>query len=230
MIINATTQLGGATYPFLHRLGRPWMIHAWDVDDEARQHYNAPIALRWVNGNTVNDLYIEGMDSRAFLAATGLRPQMINGGFVLSKRISRIMRPYFMSAFFERDAITVQYLDQTDRDATVWDGAGRVRRSVLRRVLEQMPDLPGSKQAEMTAELTHARRIEFTMMGMGQWSDHCAGGQDKGHAMSLRMTSSRPTLCCRGIPKARSCWRMARSLSDSTRCITPIRCAWTSKV
>jgi hypothetical protein len=183
MIINSKTQLGGATYPFLHRLGKAWMIHSWSVDDEDVTTYNAPIALRWINGNRVNDLYIENMDSDAFLAATGLRPQMSKGGFVLSKRIARIMRPYFMYAFFDSSEITVRYLDQTDHDAKVWDGAGRMRRSLLLRILDQMPVLPASKRAEMTQELQGAQRIEFTAMGLGDWSDSKAGGQDKGHAL-----------------------------------------------
>lgn len=183
MIINSKTQLGGASYPFLQRLGKPWMIHSWGVDDEDVTVYNAAIALRWINGNRVNDLYIENMDTDAFLTATGLRPQMRKGGFVLSKRISRIMRPYFMYAFFERADISVIYLDQTARDAKVWDGAGRIRRSLLLRILNQMPELPPSKRAEMAHVLQQAKRIEFTLMGMGDWSDSKAGGQDKGHAI-----------------------------------------------
>ena len=62
MILNSKTALGGAVYPFLARLGRPWMIHIWDVDDSNVKQYDAPIALRWLNGNHVHDLYVE--DSR----------------------------------------------------------------------------------------------------------------------------------------------------------------------
>lgn len=183
MIINSKTKLGGATYPFLHRLGKPWMIHSWHVDDDDVTQYRAPIALRWINGETVNDLYIENMNTEEFLAATGLRPHMTKGGFVLSKRISRIMRPYFMYSFFERASITVKYLEQNKHEEKIWDGAGRVRRSVLLRILEQMPDLPPSKRAEMEHELRHAKRVEFTIMGVGNWSDSKAGGKDKGHAI-----------------------------------------------
>ena len=182
MIINRKTALGGATYPFLERLNKPWMIHSWDLSDEYVEDYNAPIALRWVNGNTVNDLYIENMDSKTFLKATGLRPQMHNGGFVLSKRISRLMRPYFMYGFFDDADISVRYLEQDARDEKVWDGAGQVRRSVLLRILAQLPDLSASKRAEMEYELQHAQRIEFTMMGKGAWSEDKRYGQDKGHA------------------------------------------------
>lgn len=183
MIINRKTALGGAGYPFLERLNKPWMIHSWDIADEQVESYHAPIALRWVNGSNVNDLYIENMESDAFLKATALRPQMDKGGFVLSKRISRLMRPYFMYGFFNDADISVHYLEQDERDEKVWDGAGQVRRSVLLRVLAQIPDLSASKRAEMEHDLQHAKRIEFTMMGKGDWSASQRYGQDKGHAI-----------------------------------------------
>ncbi|MEM9955251.1 MAG: hypothetical protein AAF846_26830 [Chloroflexota bacterium] len=183
MIINRKTALGGASYPFLERLNQPWMIHSWDIADEQVEHYNAPIALRWVNGSSVNDLYIEDMESDTFLKSTALDPQMNKGGFVLSKRISRLMRPYFMYGFFEGAEISVQYLDQDAREEKIWDGAGQVRRSVLLRVLEQLPDLSANKRAELEHELRHTKRIEFTMMGKGDWSASNRYGQDKGHAV-----------------------------------------------
>jgi len=205
MIINTKTPLGGATYPFLHRLGKKWFLHSWDIDDESPQTYDAPKALRWVNGNHVNDLYVEGMTTQEVLAQTGLQLNMNKGGFVLSKRLSRLMRPYFMYAFFDKNDISVTYLDPPDpsiinynshpdlaldgdsrphpHDPKVWDGAGRVRRSVLLRVLEQMPPLSSAKHKEIAYELHHAKRIEFTLMGCGDWSADKAGGQDKGHCI-----------------------------------------------
>lgn len=183
MIINTKTPLGGATYPFLHCLGKKWFLHSWDVDEENPTQYDAPKSVRWINGNHVTDLYVEGMDTTDFLEQTGLHLHMKKGGFVLSKRLSRLMRPYFMYGFFEKEEITVQYLDQGPYDQKVWDGAGRVRRSVLLRVLEKMPSLSPAKQKEMEYELRHAKRIEFTVMGLGDWSADKAGGQDKGHAI-----------------------------------------------
>jgi hypothetical protein len=183
MIINSRTQLGGAKYPFLERLGNKWFLHSWDVHDESATHYNTPQALRWINGNHVTDLYVENTNTEEFLQQTGLHPYMKKGGFVLSKRLSRLMRPYFMYGFFEKEEITVHYLDQDKRDQKVWDGAGRVRRSVLLRVLDEMPCLSVSKQKEMEHELRYAKRIEFTMMGLGGWSDRTVGGQDKGHVV-----------------------------------------------
>ncbi|MEO1666757.1 MAG: hypothetical protein AAFU54_19115 [Chloroflexota bacterium] len=183
MIINTRTELGGATYPFLHRLQQKWFIHSWDVDDDAPAHYNAPKSLRWINGNHVSDLYVEDMDTRDFLKQSGLQPRMQKGGFVLSKRISRLMRPYFMYGFFPRDEISIKYLNQDAHGEKVWDGAGQVRRSVLLRVLDQMPPLAPEKQREMETELRTAKRIEFTIMGAGEWSNEKRGGQDKGHAI-----------------------------------------------
>ena len=183
MIINSKTPLGGATYPFLHRLATKWFLHSWDVDEDSPQQYDVPTSLRWINGNHVTDLYVEGLDTVDFLEQTGLHPHMKKGGFVLSKRLSRLMRPYFMYGFFEKEEVRVQYLDQDPYDQKVWDGAGRVRRSVLLRVLEKMPPLSPVKQKEMAYELRHAKRIEFTLMGLGDWSADKAGGQDKGQAI-----------------------------------------------
>lgn len=203
MIINTKTPLGGATYPFLHRLGKKWFLHSWDVDDDSPTQYDAPKSVRWINGNHVTDLYVEGMDTADFLEQTGLNLHMKKGGFVLSKRLSRLMRPYFMYGFFDKTDINVKYLDPPDPtidysppdlaldgdskphpyDLKVWDGAGQVRRSVLLRVLEKMPPLSPAKQKEMEYELRHAKRIEFTVMGLGDWSADTVGGQDKGHAI-----------------------------------------------
>lgn len=204
MIINSKTPLGGATYPFLDRLSKKWFLQSWDIDEDSPQLYDVPKCLRWINGDHVTDLYIEGLDTADFLEQTGLKLHMEKGGFVLSKRLSRLMRPYFMYGFFEKDEISVKYISPPDPsiqsyqpdlnidindflsrpdpdDAKVWDGAGRVRRSVLLRVLDKMPPLSAAKQKEMEDELRHAKRIEFTMMGRGEWSEESLNGQDKGH-------------------------------------------------
>jgi hypothetical protein len=159
------------------------MIHIWDVDATNVKQYDAPVALRWLNGHHVHDLYVQDTDMTEFLNKTGLRPQMHKGGFVLSKRLSRLMRPYFASAFFPRETVSIHYLEQDERAAKFWDGAGRVRRSLLLRVLEAMPELPPGKRAELTSELHTCRRIEFTLMGAGEWSEARQGGQDKGHCI-----------------------------------------------
>ena len=68
---------------------------------------------------------------------------MHNGGFVLSKRLSRLMRPYFASAFFPRETVSIQYLER-DEHARTRSGMGRGGcgvRSCL-RVLDAMLDLP----------------------------------------------------------------------------------------
>lgn len=175
--INARTPLGGAIYPFLQPLNHRWAIIRWDVSETDTPRKQPP-ALRWVNGDHVNDLYIEDMDTQQFLAATGLLLSMAKGGFVLSKRISRLMRPYFLSGFFQRDEVTAKYLDLDQRGQKIWDGAGRVRRSLLLRLIGHLPDgLSGHKRRQLEYELRHTRRVEFTIM--------TERGQDKGHAYVL---------------------------------------------
>src|SRR5690606_36184452 len=93
---------GGATFPFLEQTGRAWQLLTRPVDDASPPHpahtYGlAQPTLRWANGSQVNDLYVDGMTTEQFMAATGLQLAMHKGGFVLSKRLSRLMRPHFIS-------------------------------------------------------------------------------------------------------------------------------------
>ncbi|HFE65764.1 MAG TPA: hypothetical protein ENJ93_00755, partial [Chloroflexi bacterium] len=111
-------ELGGATFPFLEQTKRAWRILTKPIDEVSKPHpahtfgLDSPTpsassgpALRWVNGSQVSDLYVDGMATEEFLEATGLKLDMHKGGFVLSKRLSRIMRPHFVSGFFDPDDV-----------------------------------------------------------------------------------------------------------------------------
>lgn len=177
-VIGPETTLGGTVYPFLAPLPRAWHLVTQPVEKvgeeipaAARFGQETP-TLRWVNGDQVTDLYVDGMDTAQFLAATGLQLSLHKGGFVLSKRLSRLMRPYGVSGFFDKDAVHVAYLTQTPLEAKVWDGAGLISRQML---LKLAADLPPTRRARLTRELAHAGRVEFTVMS--------EKGQDKGHAL-----------------------------------------------
>lgn len=65
-------------YPLLDRLGRAWSLIARDVGAAAEPPRpthtfgRATPTLRWVNGDKIRDLYVDGMDLDAFCAVTGL--------------------------------------------------------------------------------------------------------------------------------------------------------------
>ncbi|MCP4450062.1 MAG: hypothetical protein GY809_01265, partial [Planctomycetes bacterium] len=111
-------KLGGATFPFLERTKRAWRILTQPVIETTLPHpahtfgLDSP-TLRWVNGSQISDLYVDGMTTEQFLADTGLKLDLHKGSFVLSKRISRIMRPHFVSGFFEPDNVRVAYMEQS---------------------------------------------------------------------------------------------------------------------
>lgn len=183
-IINQDTQLAGAVYPFIPEQ-RDWAVVSYDVDlfgSPSTQFDSQPV-LRWINGSQVKDLYVRGVETTGELGdLTGLSFHLPQGGYVLSKRISRLFRPYYGAAFLDADTVDVRYLEQTEREAKQWDGAGRISRALLLRLIDHLPDeLPPRKRDEMIHELRHAKRVEFTMMGKGH-SDTTQGGQDKGHA------------------------------------------------
>ncbi len=179
-VIPHTAALGGADYPFLEATGRAWNIVTWSISDPPDLHPAHTFAqdsptLRWVNGNTVVDVYVDGMDTNQYIETSGLELDMRKGGYVLSKRLSRIMRPHFVSGYFSREEVSVRYMDELDEAGEkVWDGAGVISRRMLERmVLSQ--DLTAAKRDQLLRELKHAHRVEFTLMS--------EAGQDKGHAI-----------------------------------------------
>ncbi|MCZ7673837.1 MAG: hypothetical protein M5U34_45310 [Chloroflexi bacterium] len=183
--------LGGATFPFLEQTQRAWRILTRPVDEMAEPHAAHTFSLdrptlRWVNGSQVSDLYVDGMTTEQFLEATGLKLDLHKGGFVLSKRISRVMRPHFVSNFFDPDDVRVAYMEQSPEEAKVWDGAGLISRKMLRKMI-LAEDLSPVKRERLETELRHAKRVEFTVM--------TPRGQDKGHAIvadDLRDENGRP--------------------------------------
>ncbi|MCA9947653.1 MAG: hypothetical protein KC449_29435, partial [Anaerolineales bacterium] len=160
-------KLGGATFPFLEQTQRAWRILTRPVDETADPHpahtfgLDCP-TLRWVNGSQVNDLYVDGMTTEQFLEATGLELDLHKGGFVLSKRISRVMRPHFVSSFFNPDDVSIAYMEQSPEKAKIWDGAGLISRQMLWKMM-LYENLSPAKRERLETELRYARRVEFTV-------------------------------------------------------------------
>ncbi len=168
------------THP-VGELSEPHPLHIFSLSGETRTP-----TLRWVNGEKVSDLYVDGMATEQFLEATGLRLDMQKGGFVLSKRLSRLMRPHFVSGFFEPKDVTIAYMSQTSEEAKIWDGAGLISRQMLRKMM-LTDDLPPAKKERLETEINRAQRVEFTIM--------TPKGQDKGHAIvaeNLRDEEGKP--------------------------------------
>ncbi len=180
-VISYDTPLGGATYPFLEQTRRAWHALTRPVGEVAEYHPVhtfglASPTLRWVNSNSITDVYVDNMTTEQFLEATGLELSLEKGAFVLSKRISRVMRPHLVSGFFEPDQVQIAYLKLDNEGAKVWDGAGLISRKMLQK-MALSDDLSPAKRARLERELNHTQRVEFTLM--------TAKGQDKGHAIVI---------------------------------------------
>ncbi|MHB8624592.1 MAG: hypothetical protein ACYDBJ_13325 [Aggregatilineales bacterium] len=178
-IINQETALGGAIYPFLEQTGRAWVVVSSDLENPTQYPRNGTFGMtqptiRYVKDNKIEDVFVDGMTTEQFLAKTGLQFSMDKGGFVLSKRLSRIMRPYFASGSFPAESLNIQYIDQSETEKKVWDGAGLINQATLKRLVIP-PETPPAKRAELLRELAECKRVEFTIM-----TDK---GQDKGHAI-----------------------------------------------
>ena len=190
VISSLDLDAGGARYDFLEELGREWSIVTRELDglyETIHPHHSFSMdtpTLRWVKDDTVVDVYIDGMSKLDYFEATGLRfHNEAKGPYVLSKRISRVMRPHFISGEFAPDEVRVKYMDEADfaqfshvsaEGPKVWDGAGVVSRRMLEKMVIPEGTSP-AKAARLQWELAHSERVEFTIM--------TERGQDKGHAM-----------------------------------------------
>lgn len=161
---------GGLAYPFLPT-ELQWQIVSRPFGDEESlaQIFQAdPPTLRWVKDNKVLDLTIPNMDTHTFLGRTGMKLSMHKGGYVLSKRLSRVMRPYRYWRFFNQEEVLIDYNECLD--ANLWDGSGQVSRGFVQRLADSL-DLDERHRRE----LLHTNRFEVTTLH--------AGGQDKGHVL-----------------------------------------------
>ena len=161
---------GGLAYPFLPNEYQ-WQIVSRPFDDEdaLAQIFQAdPPTLRWVKDDKVLDLHVPGTDTETFLGRSGLQLSLHKGGYVLSKRLSRVMRPFRYWRFFDEAEVTIDYNDLLDEK--LWDGSGQVSRGFIQRLADSL-DLDDRHRRE----LLHTDRFEVTTLH--------AGGQDKGHVL-----------------------------------------------
>lgn len=173
---------GGQSYPFLDQLGqRQWTVVTYPNREGARPIIHDAHSfgmerptLRWSGGSTVNEIYVDGMDTDTFLRTLGLDVNMRKGGFVYAKRISRVLRPYDMATRFDAGDVRVGYMEQDETAKKVWDGAGLISRRMLER-MQLSTGMAPAKRQRLVEELAHTHRVEFTIL--------TAKGEDKGHAI-----------------------------------------------
>ncbi|MEZ4641676.1 MAG: hypothetical protein R3E31_02865 [Chloroflexota bacterium] len=178
--IHYETDLGGMAYPFLPTSWQ-WQINSYPfAKTDARQGTGpstsagqAPSTssgptLRWVKDNKVLDLVVPGMDTASFLAATGLELSLHKGGYVLSKRLSRVLRPFRYWGFAQATDITIYYDEHLD--GALWDGCGLVSRRFIRELARSL-----KLEEAQRRELLTTNRFEVTTLH--------AAGQDKGHVL-----------------------------------------------
>lgn len=166
-IIQDDYLLGGQRLPLMQ--GLDWKIVTTRYTKKSIPQLLDPqkdITLRWVKDTHAADLYVKGMDTPTLLKHLGLTLSLKKGVFVLSKRLSRIMRPFF---FWDFPATLDVYHDPT-LDKVDFDGIGWIRRDVLSSLLK---NIPIAKADKLTKKLLESNRLELTLVG--PW------GEDKGH-------------------------------------------------
>lgn len=189
-VIDPSTRLGGAEYPFLKDFS-DWMIISSPLElsqDELLEHPLASISpdgvvmvpeptLEWVKDNKINTLYVTGVGLSEFLSRTGLEITIGDGvGLATAKRISRVMRPTFVYDFRPVEDLRVQRLELSEPEMKAIDGAGVVHRRVLLSMIDKLPvRVSAIKRKALSARLKHIERVEFTLVG--------PLGEEKGHAV-----------------------------------------------
>lgn len=189
--ITNETHLGLYRYPFLGS-GK------WAIVDVELGRKNTPTILKtvnaaslcWLKDDKVVSIFIPGItDPMQYLESKGLAISMCGGFGKLSKRLSRIHRPFALYAMFESDDIDIRYVKHGQVRAKSQDGAGWVSRRFLKRVVAQriqdefVPLLKDESTREsalrsianLRSMAAHAQRVEYTLM--------TARGQEKGHAL-----------------------------------------------
>ena len=176
-VITHATPLGNMRYPFLEQTQKAWQLvtHPVDAQIDYSEVYKSDIrpTLRWITNDKIHDLFVDGMSTQQFLDSAELKLNMHKGGFVLSKRLSRIMRPHKVSGFFAKEDISVAYMEQSADEAKAWDGAALISRRMVNKLLA---DMPTEQRAKIEHEMQHTHRFEFTLIS--------ERGQDKGHSLA----------------------------------------------
>lgn len=195
-VMSSENPLGGQRYHFFDMLRKAfncrWTLITYahgqldpekDIPPGFRFHKSArDYTFKWATGSGMHCLYLDTdtkIGLRTFLEKTGLRFDTKNGGFPLAKRISRVMRPYFVCSTFKKGEINIHRMqfEKGSPEAAIWDGAGVVSRRALFKLLEKgmLGEMSDEKRKRLQMELRKSHRIEFTIM--------TARGQEKGHAM-----------------------------------------------
>lgn len=203
--VDYNTARAGASYPFLDALDRRWRIIGIKTGTSPEEIQNTVAAndrfnmdkatFFYVKDGRVEYLFIDGMNTEEFLKASGLElHQESKGDYVLSKRFSRITRPYYATKWFEGIGTGENQLDihrfrpgEMGQDVDkVWDGAAVIDREILYKLM--IPEnVSAAKHAQLTREIRHAHRVEFTIMtNNGQEKGHAIVGDNLAHDIMLR--------------------------------------------
>ena len=153
---------------FYPALSGEWTIDTWSLSEpdtladfyELSNSGNSPKYV-WVSDDKLNMLYGH--------MKWKLKMSMRKGGFVLSKRFKRIMRPFKWAGMFKDEKVNIQYHSD---DLKSWDGAGLMHKRMVKRVIDASP-LSKKQKAIAYNKLKSVKRFELTMLS--------SRGQDKGH-------------------------------------------------
>ena len=149
-MITPETDLGNFSYPFLHGFEN-WELLTYKIAQHETMPASNNSTLVWVKDGKVMELKVYNedgsvMDHLDYLDKVGLGMSMKKGGFVLSKRLSRIMRPLRYYGWFHENEVDICH---GELDEALWDGCGRISRRLLIDVMKQCDHLTRRQRGEL---------------------------------------------------------------------------------
>jgi hypothetical protein len=166
--------LGGMKYPLLD--GMTGHIRTSPIGMPKKQlkrvlGMTEDIVFRSVKDNKVVDLYLDGYHfPEQFLNDLGLEVSTEKGIFQMSKRWSRIFRPYYYWEMFDEADLKINI--SPAMDTKDHDGAMYIHGRILPKLCNHLPE---AKRLALKRQLEDCGRVEVTVLG--------PFGELKGHAL-----------------------------------------------
>ena len=140
-IIRSSELYAGSDHAFFSDTKRGFSIVTYSADDKIDElgllpsdTFGQEPVIRWISDGQVNDVYLNGMTLEEFCDVTEVGISMPKGGYVASKRMSRIFRDYRVQTFLPDNELKILYLERDSIQDAIWDGSGLINRKVLQRM------------------------------------------------------------------------------------------------
>ncbi len=191
--ITPRTKLGLYRYPFLDPLASLWVIVSALLNPKNMANVLSMLknfaSLAWLKDDKVVAIHVPGLSPTALLEKLRIGISLKGGLGKVSKRLSRIFRPYALFLWTTEADFHIRLVQRGTVRQSTQDGGYRISRHLLRqmvarRIKVEFKDALKSNDkraveharraiANLKYQANHAMRVEITVMTReGQWKGH----------------------------------------------------------